>query len=279
MNTIKTKLVSYYFDTSEPDQKAAYGALKAELKAQGLRCFETWGGSGHYLPFAENGAEVELETKQLFSNQWNTAPISGVSDNGLRVFDWAQDYPINFRKCIKRGHYLEQTAEMQAARDNTVACGYCGKQEPAQKGYTFCPHCLDSEYLTSDLLHLTRMQRISDTTDRAPLTQAEKDHLLPLFKQAQLHGNSERGKLRIERKYADLKAARDRAIHRAETEYHGFKWLMDHNVNTSNVIYYSHTDSFCFGWRKPIDGALYGDLVDVLVEFPFSYEIKRAETA
>jgi hypothetical protein len=34
---------------------------------------------------AVEGQEIEIETKFLFLNQFNTAPIPGVSDNGLRL--------------------------------------------------------------------------------------------------------------------------------------------------------------------------------------------------
>ena len=103
--TMKTTIHTYCFDISKPAEKAAYESLAASLRARGLKVFETWGGdSGHYHPFsASDGAEIELETSHLFGNQWNTAPCMG-SEKGWRVFDWAQDYPINFSNNIKYMH-------------------------------------------------------------------------------------------------------------------------------------------------------------------------------
>jgi len=277
MQNLKTTIHSYYFDTRNPEEKAAYLALAKELKARGSECFETWGGNGHYNYKFKNGLDIELETSSLFENQWNTAPIPDISDSGLRVFDWAQDYPIDFSKSIKRGHYLELTDEMREIRRNVHKCGYCGKQEPAQKGYVFCPHCIGSSYLKSSDLPLLRMMPVEFKGNRAPLTEAEKAHLLPIYKEAQLHGNTERDKKRIADDRANLTKKRDKAIYIAETEFTGFSWLMDHGIKTDNCIYYSHTDRFCFGWRNPVDAEFLSELLDVVSEFPFAYDIKTQD--
>src|SRR5215472_14446345 len=138
-NTLQTIFHAYRFDLDNATERTAWEALKAKLTAEGLEVFETWGGKGsHYQPELD-GRILELETAHLFDNQWNTAPIEGHTDKGLRVFDWAKDYPIDFSPNIARGHWLEQTAEMREVRRNTVGCGYCGRQEPAAKGYVFCP--------------------------------------------------------------------------------------------------------------------------------------------
>ena len=277
---MKTTIKSYFFDTRNADGLAKYKELESNLKSQGLKCFETHGGDSHYKSQFSDGLVVDLETTHLFNNQWNTAPIEGISDKGLRVFDWAQDYPSNLSGCppyIKRGHYLIQTDEMREIRRNTSECGYCGKQEPMQKGYVFCPHCLDSEYLDSDSLHLTRMQAVDDKSDRAALSEAEKAHLLPLWKDAKLHGSTVRGKTRIAKMRADIISKHDKAIKTAETELKGFTWLMDNGINPDNAIYYSHTGRFGFGWRSPVDGELLSNLLGCIGEFPFSYDIKCAD--
>lgn len=277
---MKTTIHTYFFDCAIPEQNAAYKALKEKLKAQGLSVFCTWGGkSGHYQSVNKiNGQTIELETAHLFNNQWNTAPIEGHSDKGLRVFDWAEDYPIDFRKDIKRGHYLTQTPEMSEIRRNTCGCGYCGKQEPSAKGYTFCPHCLDSAYLKIEDLKLLRMLPVCESDKNRPeLSEAEKAHLVPLYKTAQLHGTTERGKARIAKARADLLKERDSAIEKANTKFAGFTWLMDHGVNTDNVIYYDHVKTFSFGWRTALNAEIVSDLLEIVSEFPFSYELKCAD--
>ena len=277
--TIKTVLHRYYFDISVTEQKAAYKDLCKSLKAKGLKVFCTWGGgNGHYYwkPLEKiDGKELSLGTTQLFEDQWNTAPIEGVSDKGLRVFDWAEDYPINFSKNIKRGHYLAQTSEMISLRDNTVKCRYCGKQEPAQKGYVFCPHCIDSPYLTIDRLHLTRMMRVSDTSDCPKLTEAEHGYLLPIYTEAQAKGNTARGIARAKKAREDVIKKCESYIENATIERDGMLWLLDNGVNTENCIYYSHSKKFCFGWRAPLSGDVLSYLLDMLCEFPFDYEIKK----
>lgn len=278
MHKLTTKLHRYHFDTNNPQERADYEKLQAKLKALGLECFETWGGGSHYnLKGIETQTKtVQLETSSLFNNQWNTAPFSGHS--GLRVFDWAQDYPINFGKNIKQGHWLEQTPAMKSIRDNMLKCGYCGKMEPAQKGYVFCPHCLDSEYLERKDLHLLRLLPISsDYKNRKELSQAELDYLLPLYVAAQSGATSERAKARHKAKRESLEKQYKKAIKTAETEYKGFNWLLDAGLNIENCIYYSHTDRFSFGWRNPVDAEVVSAILDVISEFPFDYEIKCAD--
>jgi hypothetical protein len=103
---MKTVIHVYRFDTTKAEQKTEYTALRAKLTAMGLKCFKTWGGGEkHYRP-SWDGLTVTLETASLFDNQWNTAPIAGISDIGFRIMDWAQDYPIDFPKNIKQGYWI-----------------------------------------------------------------------------------------------------------------------------------------------------------------------------
>lgn len=276
---MKTIYHAYDIDITQPGGAEAWAALKARLTAQGARRFHA---IGNHCNRSWDGYELTLETGHLFDNQWNTAPFAG-SETGARVFDWAQDSIWrngSENKTIKRGHYLDQTPEMIAIRREYKGCGYCGKQEPAAKGYVFCPHCLDSEYLTEKDLKLTRVAYICDSwkDDRFPeLSEAERAHLLPLYKQAQIHGSTERGRARIAQARADATKRADRAIANAATERDGFLWLLDNGVNTDNVIFYTHTGRFGFGWRRPIDDVLLSTLLEVITEFRWPYDIKTAD--
>jgi hypothetical protein len=120
------------------------------------------------------------------------------------LFDFACEVsPYN--RAIKRGHYLIQTKEMQKLRDNTNVCGYCGHQEAAQKGAVFCTQCIDSEYLTQELLPALRMLPTSlHMPTREELSTAEAEHLIPLFKQAQRVGSTTRGKSRLADERANI---------------------------------------------------------------------------
>lgn len=277
---MKTTLREYFFYIDKPEDKAAYEALVEKLKGQGLECFETWGGGSHYHGKEFDGVTVELETKHLFNNQWNAAPIEGddKAPTGRRLFDWAQDFLGGecMNRNLKRGHYLEQTPEMGEARRNRMACGYCGHQEEAQRGTVFCPHCIDSEYLEAQDLHLTRMQSVMNKCNRKPLAEAERAHLMPLYVAAQLHGSTARGKARITKERDDLVADCSEKIRKATTRRDGFLWLLDHGLKIDNVIYYDHIDKFSFGWRHPVDEQVKNAILEVISEFPFEYEIKTA---
>lgn len=285
-NTIKTVLHYYYFDISKPEDAAAYKALCAGALAE--IPFKTWTmdcrgayqftkpASDFIAKVRDSAGPIELETDYLFDNQWNSAPTSA-SNSGMRLFNKAQ--MIYENKKIKEGYYLDQTAEMAEVLRNTYKCGYCGKQEPAAKGYVFCPHCLDSEYLKESDLHLTRMVSVCDTNKpRAPLTEAEKVHLLPLYRDAQINGSTARGKARIAKKRADVQREYQQTIAHAAEKRDAATWIMNNAPGLlENWIYYTHTGRHCFGWRKPLDECLLSDLLDKVSEFPFSYDIKCAD--
>ena len=278
---MQTRYHAYEFDTRDAAQKANYAALRARLTAQGLKCFESHGGRSHYNP-ALDGRTLELETKHLFENQWNTAPIEGVSDKGLRVFDWAQDAYVGDHigppRHLKLGHYLDQTPEMVAIRRDTLKCGYCGAQEPASAGLSFCPHCVDSEYLKVSDLPLTRLRPVCDGyAERPPWTDAELAEVLPRYRDAQAHGATARGRARMAADRKRITEGAAKTIKNAEMEREGLLWLLDHGRPVANVIFYAHRGVFCFGWRTRLEDAVLSDLLDIISEFKFPYEILCAD--
>jgi hypothetical protein len=274
---MKTKIIYYWFNTSEPDDKEAYAKLVLAAGAQkgAGNAMVAWDAGKHGYKAGLHEFDVELETKHIFGNQW-TGIVEGKS---LRVFDWAESARGEgiFNVKIRTGHYLVMTDDMREIRRNTMVCGYCGAQEPAAKGYVFCPHCLDSEYLTEKDLPLTRMVCAADSFDknRKPLSKAESGHLLPLFRSAQTHGNTERGKVRIAAKRARVEVDYAKAIKNATVERDGMVWLMDKGINTDNVIYYGHTGKFGFGWRKKFSLTAWDDMQEAMGEpFPFPYKVE-----
>jgi hypothetical protein len=284
---MKTILHAYNLDTSKPEDAKAYAELCKRLKDWPHQMKSHGGGrTSYYFGIGQqlDGKTIELETAFLFNNQWNTAPFPG-SEKGWRVFDWAEDaiFTDNGSENLRtrRGYWLEQTAEMREIRRNTNVCGYCGKYQPAANGAVFCDKCLDSPYLKASELHLLRMVAADESGKpqyhRAPLTEAESAYLLPLYREAQLHGSTERGKARIAKERADLEAEYLKTTAAAKTKRDGFLWLMDHGINTENCIYYNHTDRFSFGWRQPVDKEAESAILDVISEFPFAYEIKTAD--
>lgn len=278
--TITTTIHAYRYDILKPADAKAYADLCAKMEAQGTKCFETWGGGSHYLE-ACDGRQVELETGCVFDNQWNTAPVDGVSDKGLRVFDWAQDHR-EYGRHIKQGHYLDMTEAMVEIRANRLKCGYCGKQYDKRQQPeppAFCEACRGSQYLKPEDLKLTRIEPVMrpDRHKFAPLTAAESAWLMPLYQAEQADKGSERAvKAReefgrkIQKKYKDK-------MEEASAEYTGMQWLFEHGCSLrlmENCIYYSHKGVFTFGWREKLKaGADLDWLMENLSEFPGEYNI------
>lgn len=278
--TISTVLHHYRFDTSKPTDKAAYDALVAGTLSQIGFPVWTLRFHGNYTydktshEFMEkikaNEGACELDTTHLFDNQWNTDDAAN-----LRVFNWSECvYP---NRHIREGYYLEQTDAMRAILRDTLKCGYCGAQEPRLPSTpTFCPHCIDSEYLKAPDLRLTRLVPVCDTSKpRAELAEEERAVLLPAFQAAQVHGATARGKARIEKARANVAAKYDATIRNAAEERDAALWVMDNVPGMlGNWIFYTHSRKHSFGWRKPLDAGSLSELLDVISEFPFAYEIK-----
>ncbi len=273
---MKTKLHAYHYNVAVTAERDAYDALKDRMREQDIQVFASINPQrgSHYLP--KLAGEIELETAHLFANQWNTPTH--------RVFDWAESVVPN--KDIRQGHWLEQTDEMRSIRANTATCGYCGHQEPVGQNQ-FCPKCIGSEYLKPTEVHLLRMVPVSHGSfpKRAPLTDEESRKLMPRYEHAQGLGKRARSELHLSTRRhriaslvpeANKKAAK--LIEDAHTETAAFTWLMDHHWrDIDNVIYYSHTGKFGFGWRTPLTAAEVSALLDIITEFPYLYEIKAAD--
>lgn len=273
---MQTIIHPYWLDLSVPAKAAEYAAMCEQAKAHGLRKLVMGSLGSDYsstIANAKAGARtVTLETECLFNDQWNTAC-------GMRVFDWWEEAFIP-NKNIKAGHWLEQTAEMRAIRDNTHKCGYCGKQEPAAKGLVFCPHCLDSEYLKESDLLLLRMRPISGERGKfPPLTDAELAHLLPLYRVAQKHGSTERGRARIAKATRDIETDYTNAVRKAAVERDAKRWIVANMPGMlGQYIYYSHSDKHTFGWRdKGLSADQVALVLECISEFPFGYEIVCAD--
>lgn len=108
-----------------------------------------------------------------------------------------------------------------------------------------------------------------------PLTDDERAYLLPLFHEAQTHGRTERGKARAAKLRIEIDHKREEKIQAANDEWKGFDFCLRHGISTANLIYYSHTGKFCFGWRKPLSAGEKSALLEAIgAEFPVDYEIK-----
>jgi hypothetical protein len=79
--TLRTTVKTFNFDISTEAGRKGWEALKKEQCENKSALFSALGT--YYFPELE-GKTVELETKHLFSNQWNSAC-------GKRLFDFACD--------------------------------------------------------------------------------------------------------------------------------------------------------------------------------------------
>lgn len=291
-NEMQTIIKAYRFDVTTAEGKRDWEAFRAAREAEGARIhgpvYTDRAGdlSGH------DGATITLETVHLFDNQWNATFPDG---RAVRVFDWLleaeQSHPsqtIGAPRGIKRGHYLEQTEEMRRIRAETLKCGYCGKQEPADGidlARAFCPHCRGSQYLKPDDLHLTRLVPVAQSgagRKVAPLTDAERAYLMALYEADQRESARTAAGEKLRKFRAGVIAKADKTARDAATEREGMLWLLDHDLGgiaADNVLFYNHTGRFSFGWRTPIADSLASEIMGKLSDegFPFPYDVITAE--
>lgn len=275
---MKTKIHTYFFNLANAPEREPYHQLKTRLNAEvkaGRRghCLNVIAMPGNeernrqsLVKAAETAGSLTLETERLFCNQWNSVEAG-------RVFDWYEG--INHEnRLLKFGHWLEITPEMDAIRRDTLKCGYTGHQFPASSGMAFntTAQALGSCYLKEEALHLLRLVPIwADDRPRAKLTEAERDYLLPLYLAAQTQS---RGDVR-EKQRAEVEAEFAKDTELARMEYEGKLWLLDHGVNLENVIFYTHTARFSFGWRNAYGKAAAQAMRKALDGFPFDFDIKE----
>lgn len=86
-----------------------------------------------------------------------------------------------------------------------------------------------------------------------------------------------RDKARIAKARASLLADYDATIRNATTKRDAFLWLMDRGIKTGNVIFYSHTGRFSFGWRTKLDADTAAALLAVISEFSWPYDLLCAD--
>lgn len=276
---LQCEIVVYRLNVSKPEEKAAYDALCQECEAQGSKLMRVYAMEKGYK--LGPSRTVTLETKHLFGDQWNTAPDEH-SELGFRVHNWYEEIVPNAN--IRIGHYLKITQEMRDVCAATFKCGYCGAEYyGAHNEGAFCSKCLDSAYLQEKDLHLLRLLPVnilgSHKDSRAPLTEDERAWIMPLYVARQTTGTDSRNAQRLAKQRKDLLHDYEVTVTHEKTKRDGMLWLMDHGISIDNVIYYSHTGRFGFGWRTPLSEQVASALLDLLCEFPFDYDIVKAKVS
>lgn len=261
--TIPAILHTYNYDLETAEGRNGYDKLRIDLHSLGIR---KTAGMIDYRHWEEvirplDGKTILLETKFMFSNQWNTT-----DDLNLRVFDWTDSGK-------GRGYWLEPTDDTRNARRVRHICGYCGNQKdiltPNMKDGVWCVACLGSENLEEKELPLLQMRPV--VLDRIDRREAPA-WLVDCYRDEQRKSRT----ARLEKAKADKLASLQKDIVNAQIEYDAFKWLIDHDLPINNVIFYDHKQTFCFGWRELIPQAE-ANTIRVKLEaaaFPYQYEIK-----
>ena len=203
-----------------------------------------------------------LDLSHVFSNQYNT--------DKFRVFELHDPLTVGPRgSCVPTcyGYYIEQGIDaIRAYQSKLSVCGYCGVQYHNTKE-KYCLKCVGSEYLTEkdySLLVLRNIRAKNCPTVKLP------PEMIQLINDEQK--KSRTAKL-IKQKAEKLRRL-EQDIADAETEHKAFKWLIDRDMDFENVIYYSHTKQFCFGWRNPIGSTDAISLKKKLKGFPYTFDVK-----
>tara|TARA_R100001129_G_scaffold69966_3_gene47726 strand:- start:3938 stop:4708 length:771 start_codon:yes stop_codon:yes gene_type:complete len=227
------------------------------------------------MPNLRDGDTITIDTQHMFTDQCNVG--------NMRLFDSAEMLYANGERSGS-GYYLELEPHDIAARNETLKCGFCGQHygehheshlDIDPDGDTFCRKCVGSEYLTLDnvkqgLNQLYRVAEMRGDYIRKP-TQQEFEKFLPLYD----HAQAEARKLRIEKRKQLERERIEKDLRNAKWEHDGKMWLLDRDYEIDNVIAYSHTGKFCFGWRNALTHEEELHLLDtVLVNAPFEFELK-----
>jgi len=293
MKTLPATIVPYRIDTSTAKGTAAYKELQDRLLARGFRPMnvnldgnysQTTADSHKFVEtidaITKAGGRVEIETKHLFADQWNTAPQPEYgSDKGLRIHQWCRFEYRN--RHMQHGYYVELSPELSELVSKTLVCGYCGTQyapgtpRSASHPVQFCESCIGSPYLKQSDLYLTRLRPVSAErirNDRPPLSTEESAVLVPAFAQRLAKANV----ILVAKKKAQI----ERNFELASEERTAAHWILDHfgPALLDNYIFYSHKEPpkarHCFGWRIPLSNDEVSFVLDKISEFPYAYQLK-----
>lgn len=250
--TSAVKAIGYYYDISIPEHAEQYQKIVDLMKSRKVVLWDIHHTKqSKSFNFSNSGQIIDIETKCLFANQWNTRC-------GKRVFEWSEiAYP---NKNIKKGYYLVLPPEFDQLLKDTFKCGYCGHQyhKPEQK---WCDKCLGSEHLKEHELWLLRLKPLRGAIPKLEVPDELKEkYRVAQEKATVILCNKEMERLRENYK----KTERDNGI-----EFRAKIWLLEHNIPLDNFIFYKHTQKLTFGWRTPLNENQIESLKLKLNGFPF----------
>ncbi len=260
MKTVKVELVKYRYvindDEYYPNHNSKYEEIVKECKSLGYKLKDT-----HPVNYKKSKdfydsltEEVEIDTAHLFNNQFNTVC-------GKRVFLWHEFVFTN--NDVKQGYFLrgDGIKELKELLNNTLSCGYCGKQYPKQEtDFKYCNNCLNSEHLEHGDLPLLLLLPINSKENRRKNI-ALDDKWIKLvndYQSAQLKLKQKRAKELLEELDNRYR------IERYETKVKHDILMLGKEVD--NLRYYSSKDSWVYGWRVRVDPKQFEDFRQFLAE-------------
>lgn len=262
----------YRFDLRVAEEKAEYEALKKRLMSEGYHRHRSWGGKYMHRHIGEKVQEHQgtlyVDMANAFEDQWNLeAP-------NYRVHEWAQDYMHSGMNIhIRQGYYLTGLEELRGILRTVSRCGYCGNKGFAAEGGT-CQACVGSAYLKEEDLPLLVMQPILGKKRSKDEVSAEVPAIKAAWLQRQIRAIAGQTGRQKEEALASAEKARARAV-LFEQAAEGWQWLVDQGINTENIIYYDHTNTFSVGWRgEGLSEELAAEWHKTLYEFPAKWEVK-----
>lgn len=252
--TVKIRIKIKYFNGDAERDKALKTAKKLGLKVFSALSMDRNEGR------PPEGWHV-LDLGHVFSNQYNT--------DKFRVFEFHDPLVAPYGRCVPLnvGYYISEGIEaIRAYQKDLKVCGHCEAQY-YKSAETVCKKCVGSEYLEEKYYPLLNLRNICD--EKSP------DKPLPPDMLALIQSEQKKTRQRkLEKQRADKLQCLQNDIASAETEYDAFKWLIDADMDFENVIFYSHTRKFCFGWRNAIGVIDAEKLHEKLKDFPYAYEVK-----
>tara|TARA_R100000951_G_scaffold28527_1_gene24456 strand:+ start:654 stop:1490 length:837 start_codon:yes stop_codon:yes gene_type:complete len=231
----------YRLNLGVPEEAAQYAEIERRAKALGHKLFDSSSMRKDISTYLKNLPTVfYVETDYLFKNQYNT-------EEGHRIFDWSEEiYP---NRDIKEGYFITSGVdELREAKNNQLACGYCGARYDASKtDAEFCHKCLDSEYLTEDSLYMLRLRNVFNENRPKGIP----SFLKAAYEEGRKVFNIKQAKKKKEKAAQLLIDLEERQkLERYETQVKHDLLMVD--INPDNLIYHKHSDTWSYGWRKKV---------------------------
>jgi hypothetical protein len=241
---MKIKIIKYNMKRSSDE----YSELVKTLTSKNYQCFDALGDS-KTIPDQD---EFILESDFLFDNQLNTET--------MRLFDWREiskhSLGSNYYLTNAVGYYIDFDSKLKLddLRNKRFKCGYCEHQTNEINKPTYCDKCLGSEYLKESDLFLTILLPVSqdDSSKRKELHSKLGDRN-KAFKIAQENAIEQRAILEIERRKKQAKALREKLKEEIKLKNYEVEiqaCLLENNLPIDDIIFYSHTQSWSYGWRS-----------------------------